>query len=148
MPGRECVQRDHLKEPVSAKLCVQPAERAKPGETLRHREYAVGAALCPAAKKRRPNPVDTAVFSKSSTGDAAASSRSLIINAEEDSAGIKRKGPLIDAAVGEMNARDAVLPEPDREEPMEGDDLTDVSDAAEPTTEQELLKAVGLDVSE
>ena len=136
------------KEPVSTKPCVQPAEKVKPDETLRHREYPVDAALCPAAKKRRPYPVDTAVFSKSSTGDAAASSRSIIINAEEDSAGIKRKGPLIDAAGGEVNARDAVLPEPDREDTMEGDDLTDVSDTAEPTTEQELLKAAGLDVSE
>ena len=148
MPGRECVQEDHPKEPVSAKPCVQPAEKVKPGKTLRHWEYPVDAALCPAAKKRRPYPVDAAVFFKSSTGDAAASSRSTIINAEEDSAGIKRKGPLIDAAVGEVTARDEDLPEPDREDTMEGDDLTDVSDAAEPTTEQELLKAAGLDVSE
>ena len=148
MPERECAQEDHPKEPVSAKLCAQPAEKVKPGKTLRHREYPVDAALCPAAKKRRSYPVDDAVFFKSNTGDAAASSRSAVINAEEDSAGIRRRGPLIDAAVGEVNARDAVLPEPDREEPMEGDDLTDVSDAAEPTTEQELLKAAGLDVSE
>ena len=148
MPGRECVKEDHPKEPVSAKPRAQPAGKAKPGKTLRHREYPVDAALCPAAKKRRPYPVDAAVFSKSSTGDAAASSRSAVINAEEDSAGIRRKGPLIDAAVGEVKGRDEDLPASDREDTMEGDDLTDVSDAAELTTEQELLKAAGLDVSE
>ena len=152
MPGRECVQEDHPKEPVSAKPCAQPAEKVKPGKTLRHREYPVDAALCPAAKKRRPYPVDAAVFFKSSTGDAAASSRSAVINPEEDRADIRRKGPLIDAAVGEVKARDEDLPASDRELVIEGtmgnDDMSDVSDAAELTNEQELLRAAGLDVSE
>ena len=145
MPERECVQEDHPKEPVSAKPCVQPAEKVKPGKTLRHRECPVDAALCSEAKKRRPYPVDAAVSFN-------ASSRITVINPEEDSAGIRRKGPLIDAAVGEEKARDEDLPASNRElvieDTMGTDDLSDVSGTAELTAEQELLRAVGLDVSE
>ena len=145
MPERECVPEDHPKEPVSAKPCVQPAEKAKPGKTLRHREYPVDAALCSEAKKRRPYPVDAALSFN-------ASSRVTVINPEEDSAGIRRKGPLIDAAVGEVKARDEDLPASNQEVVIEGtmgtDDLSDVSGTAELTAEQELLRAVGLDVSE
>ena len=145
MPKRECVQEDHPKEPVSAKPCVQPAEKAKPGKTLRHREYPVDAALCSEAKKQRPYPVDAAVSFN-------ASSRVTVINPEEDSAGIRRKGPLIDAAGGEEKARDEDLPASNRELVPEGtmgaNELSDVSSTAELTAEQELLRAAGLDVSE
>ena len=145
MPERECVQEDHPKEPVSAKPCGQPAEKSKPGKTSRHREYPVDAAMCSEAKKRRPYPVDAAV-------SLNANSRSAVINPEEDSAGIRRKGPLIDAAVGEVKARGEDLSASNQELVLEGtmgtDDLSDVSGTAELTAEQELLRAVGLDVSE
>ena len=145
MPERGCVLEDHPKQPVSAKPCVQPAEKVKPGKTLRHREYPVDAALSSEAKKRRQYPVDAAVSFN-------ASSRNTVINLEEDSAGIRRKGLLIDAAVGEEKARDEDLPASNRESALEdtmaADDLSDVSGTAELTSEQQLLRAVGLDVSE
>ena len=150
MPERECAKEEHPK--VSTEPCVQPVEKVKPGKTLKHREYPVDAALDSAAKKRRVHPVDDAVVFKSDTGGADASYRITVINPEEDSAGIRRKGPLIDAAVGEEKARDEDLPAPNRaivpEEAMGTDDLSDVSSMVELTAEQELLRAVGLDVSE
>ena len=144
MPERGCVLEDHPKQPVSAKPCIQPAEKVKPGKTLRHREYPVDAALSSEAKKRRPYPVDAAVSFN-------ASSRITVINPEEDSAGIRRKGPLIDAAVGEEKARNKDLSASNRAvvpEAVGTDDVSDVSSMEELTAEQELLRAVGLDVSE
>ena len=144
MPERVCVLEDHPKQSVSAKPCVQPAEKVKPGKTLRHREYPVDAALSSETKKRRPYPVDAAVSFN-------ARSKITVINPEEDSAGIRRKGPLIDAAVGVEKARNedlsasnqAVVPEA-----VGTDDVSDVSSMEELTAGQELLRAVGLDVSE
>ena len=82
------------------------------------------AALSSEAKKRRQYPVDAAVSFN-------ASSRNTVINLEEDSAGIRRKGLLIDAAVGEEKARDEDLPASNRESALEdtmaADDLSDVS---------------------
>ena len=149
MPERECAKEKHPK--VSTKPCTQPVEKVKPGRTLKHREYPVDAALDSAAKKRRVLPVEDDVVFKSNTGDADASSRSTVINPEEDSAGIRRKGPLIDAAVGEEKARNEDLPASNRAivpEAVGTDDVSDVSSMVELTAEQELLRAVGLDVSE
>ena len=140
MSERECFQKkqeDPQKEPVSAKPCAKPVEKGQPSKTLRHRQYPVDAATCPAAKKRRPYPIDAATCAKP-----------LIIDVDESIAGVRREGPLIDAAIGQVAGRDGNLFEPDQDDTIEGDDLTDVSDTAELTTEQELLKTAGLDVSE
>ena len=79
----------------------------------------------------------------------ARSSTTVVINPEEDSAGLRRVGPLVDlggqeqAGKEDLHAsnRESVL-----EDPVGTDDLSDVSGTAELTAEQELLRAVGLDV--
>ena len=138
MSERECFQKEQevsQKEPISAKPCAEQSvskdsfgEKDQASKALRHRPYPIDAATCTAsvkAKRRRPYPIDAATCAKP-----------VIIDVEESIAGVKREAPLID------------LSEPDLDDTIEGDDLTDVSDAAEPTTEQELLKAAGLDMSE
>ena len=146
MSERECFQKRQevpQKEPISAKPCAKSAvnkdslEKDHSSKTLRHRPYPIDAAKCPAAKRRRPYPIDAATCAKS-----------VIIDAEESVAGVKREGPLIDAATGQGAGKDGNLSKPDHDDTIEGDDLTDVSDTAELTTEQELLKAAGLDMSE
>ena len=80
-------------------------------------------------------------------------STTVIINPEEDSAGIRRVGPLVDAALcGKKQTGGEDLRTSNREsgleDPVGTDDVSDVSSMEELTAEQELLRAVGLDASE
>ena len=150
MSERECFQKEQevsQKEPISAKPCAKQSvskdsfdERDQSSKALRHRPYPIDAATCTAsvkAKRRRPYPIDAATCAKP-----------VIIDAEESIAGVKREAPLIDAATGQVAGKDGSLSKTDHDDTIEGDDLTDVSDVTELTTEQELLKAAGLDMSE
>ena len=110
----------------------------------KHREHPIDAARCVSETKRQRRAlVDDAI----SVG--ARSSTTVVINPEEDSAGLRRVGPLVDLGGKDQagkedlrtSNRESVL-----EDPVGTDDLSDVSGTAELTAEQELLRAVGLDV--
>ena len=96
----------------------------------------------PERKRQRRPLVDAA------TTLGARSSKDVVINPEEDSAGLRRVGPLVDLGRQEQAKKEelhAPSREPVVEDPEGPDDLTDVSDTVELTAEQELLRAVGLD---
>ena len=96
----------------------------------------------PERKRQRRPLVDAA------TTLGARSSKDVVINPEEDSAGLRRVGPLVDLGRQEQAEKEE-LNAPSREpvvgDPVGPDDLSDVSDTVELTAEQELLRAVGLD---
>ena len=96
----------------------------------------------PERKRQRRALVDAA------TTLGARSSKDVVINPEEDSAGLRRVGPLVDLG-GQEQAKKEELHAPSREpvveDPVGPGDLSDVSDTVELTAEQELLRAVGLD---
>ena len=78
-------------------------------------------------------------------------SNTVIINPEEDSAGIRRVAPPEDAALcGKKQTGGEDLRTSNREsglgDPVGTDDVSDVSSMEELTAEQELLRAVGLDL--
>ena len=76
------------------------------------------------------------------------SSTDVVINPEEDSAGLRRVGPLVDLGGQEQGVKEerhASNRELVLENPEGPDDLSDVSGTVELTTEQELLRAAGLD---
>ena len=95
----------------------------------------------PERKRQRRALVDAA------TTLGARSSKDVVINPEEDSAGLRRVGPLVDP--GQEQAKKEELHAPSREpvveDPVGPGDLSDVSGTVELTAEQELLRAVGLD---
>ena len=96
----------------------------------------------PERKRQRRPLVDAA------TTLGARSSKDVVINPEEDSAGLRRVGPLVDLGRLEQAKREEVHApsrEPVVEDQLGPDDLSDVSDTVELTAEQELLRAVGLD---
>ena len=97
----------------------------------------------PERKRQRRPLVDAA------TTLGARSSKDVVINPEEDSAGLRRVGPLVDLGRQEQAKKEEELLAPSREpvveDPVGPDDLSDVSDTVELTAEQELLRAVGLD---
>ena len=68
------------------------------------------------------------------------------IDVEEAVAGIKRELPPVDAAKSPPEKPDeAPLEVDDPEASVEGEELVDVPNVPEPTLEEELLRAVGLD---
>ena len=78
-------------------------------------------------------------------------STTVIINPGEDSAGMRRVAPLEDAALcGKKQTGGEDLCTSNREsglgDPVGSDGLSDVSSMEELTAEQELLRAVGLDL--
>ena len=96
----------------------------------------------PERKRQRRPLVDAA------TTLGARSSKDVVINPEEDSAGLRRVGPLVDLGRQEQAKKEelhAPSREPVEEDPVGPDELSDVSDTVELTAEQELLRAVGLD---
>ena len=96
----------------------------------------------PKRKRQRLPLVDAA------TTLGARSSTDVVINPEEDSAGLRRVGPLVDLGRQEQAGKEelhASNRESAVEDPVGPDDLSDVSSTVELTAEQELLRAVGLD---
>ena len=99
----------------------------------------------PETKRQRRTPlVDTASL-------GVRPSTTVVINPEEDSAGIRRVAPLEDAALcGKKQTGSEDLRTSNREsglgDPVGSGDVSDVSSMEEPTAEQELLRAVGLDL--
>ena len=137
MPEQESTRVSRPKE------SQQPAREIKP----KHREHPIDAALCVPETKRQRRPL---VDEGDATSFGARSSTTVVINPEEDSGGLRRVGPLVDAASGKKQAGNEDLRTSNREsvleDPVGTDDLSDVSGTAELTAEQELLRAVGLDV--
>ena len=69
------------------------------------------------------------------------------IDVEEEVACVRRQLPPVDAAKSPEKPEDAPLEAVDhvQEASVEGEELVDVVDIPEPTLEDELLRAVGLD---
>ena len=84
--------------------------------------------------------------------DAATAPTPVVIDADEDVAGIKREQPPVDAARLASECGERVLNSGDDVQsalPYDSDsELTDVDDMPETTLEEELLKEVGLSVTD
>ena len=138
MPEQESARMNRPKE------SLQPEKEIKP----KHREHPIDAAQCVSETKRQRRPL---VDDGDAVSFGTRSSTTVVINPEEDSASLRRVGPLVDLG-GKEQAGKEDLHTSNREsglgDPVETDDVSDVSSMEEPTAEQELLRAVGLDVPE
>ena len=138
---KEVSKEEPTKQPVSKD---RSDKRDQSSKAMRRRPYPIDVTTCTApvkARRWRPYPID-----------AATCATPVVIDAEESVAGVKRRSPLIDAATMSASGKEepSSLIKANPEDPDAGvdDDLTGVSEIQEVSAEEELLRAVGLEVVE